>query len=112
MVVWTFSGLPALRASLRPVPAFIAVSAVALAPGVVSVRVCQVYVAGTRPMEGHAGSGQEGLRRTRVQVQLKHLSPRLSPTSRNRVQFAATSRYGDRVPPISQVVENVSNAVT
>jgi len=33
MVVWTFSGLPALRASLRPVPAFIAVPAVALALG-------------------------------------------------------------------------------
>jgi hypothetical protein len=27
----------------------------------------------------------------------------LSPTSRNTALFAATSRYGDRVPSISQV---------
>ena len=39
--------------------------------------------------------------------QLKHLSPRLSPTLRNTTLLAATRRYGDRVPSISQLVDKV-----
>ena|SRR5215470_5364889 len=47
----------------------------------------------------------------RVQLQVKPLSPRSSPTSRNTTLLAATSRYCDRVPSISQVAEKVSDAV-
>ncbi len=53
----------------------------------------------------------KGRPRTRVQIQLKHLSPRLSPTSRNTTLLAATWRYCDRVPSISQLAEKVRDAV-
>ena len=45
-----------------------------------------------------------------VPIRLKHLSPKLSPTSRNTTLLAATWRYGDRVPSISQLAEKVRDA--
>src|SRR5437879_9677630 len=43
-------------------------------------------------------------------MRLKHLSPRLSPTSRNTTLLAATWRYCDRVLSISQLVEKVNRS--
>src|SRR4029077_1499680 len=42
---------------------------------------------------------------SRARIRLKHLSPRLSPTSRNTTRLTATWRDGDRVPLTSQLAE-------
>src|SRR5262252_1306058 len=50
-------------------------------------------------------------RQTRSWIQLKQLSPRLSLTARNATLLAATWRYGDGVPSISQLAKKASDAV-
>src|SRR5215813_7877420 len=57
-------------------------------------------------------SGKHLAWQTRIWIQLKTLSPRLSPTSPNTTLLAATWRYGDGVPSISQVAEKVASSIT